>query len=134
MEAPEVRYARSGDVAIASQVIGDGPRDVVLVPDWISNLVWAWHSPYWRSFYERIGSFSRLIVFDKRGTGVSDRPRFYPDLETRIEVSSTTPGSAAPTLGPTVRPSTTCWSFGTPGGRMRSPTSNSRAIPRWKPT
>lgn len=82
---PDVNYARSGDVAIAYQVIGDGPLDVVLVPDWVSNLVWAWHTPYWRNFYERLGSFARLIVFDKRGTGLSDRPRFFPDLETRID-------------------------------------------------
>jgi class 3 adenylate cyclase/pimeloyl-ACP methyl ester carboxylesterase len=82
---PDVRYARSGDVAIAYQVIGDGPLDVVLVPDWVSNLVWAWHTPYWRDFYERLSSFARLIVFDKRGTGLSDRPRFFPDLETRID-------------------------------------------------
>lgn len=85
VDVPEVKYARSGDVAIAYQVIGDGPLDVVLVPDWVSNLVWAWHTPYWRSFYERLGSFARLIVFDKRGTGLSDRPRFFPDLETRID-------------------------------------------------
>jgi class 3 adenylate cyclase/pimeloyl-ACP methyl ester carboxylesterase len=85
MDVPDVRYARSGDVAIAYQVIGDGPQDVVLVPDWVSNLVWMWHSPYWRGFYERISAFARLIVFDKRGTGLSDRPRFFPDLETRID-------------------------------------------------
>ena len=85
MDIPDVHYARSGDVAIAYQVIGDGPMDVVLVPDWVSNLVWAWHTPYWRNFYERLSSFSRLIVFDKRGTGISDRPRFFPDLETRID-------------------------------------------------
>jgi class 3 adenylate cyclase/pimeloyl-ACP methyl ester carboxylesterase len=85
VEMPDVKYARSGDVAIAYQVIGDGPLDVVLVPDWVSNLVWAWHTPYWRNFYERLGSFARLIVFDKRGTGLSDRPHFFPDLETRID-------------------------------------------------
>lgn len=85
MEMPDVKYARSGDVAIAYQVIGEGPLDVVLVPDSISNLVWAWHTPYWRNFYERLGSFARLIVFDKRGTGLSDRPYFFPDLETRID-------------------------------------------------
>jgi len=85
MEMPDVNYARSGDVAVAYQVIGDGPLDVVLVPDWISNLVWAWHTPYWRNFYERLGSFARLIVFDKRGTGLSDRPHFFPDMETRID-------------------------------------------------
>jgi class 3 adenylate cyclase/pimeloyl-ACP methyl ester carboxylesterase len=82
---PDVAYARSGDVAIAYQVIGDGALDVVLVPDWVSNLAWAWHTPYWRNFYERLSSFARLIVFDKRGSGLSDRPRFFPDLETRID-------------------------------------------------
>lgn len=82
---PDVKYARSGDVAIAYQVIGGGPLDVVLVPDWVSNLLWSWHTPYWRNFYERLGSFARLIVFDKRGTGLSDRPYFFPDLETRID-------------------------------------------------
>jgi class 3 adenylate cyclase/pimeloyl-ACP methyl ester carboxylesterase len=82
---PDVSYARSGDVAIAYQVIGDGPLDVVLVPDWVSNILWTWHTPYWRSFYERLSSFARLIVFDKRGTGLSDRPRFFPDLETRMD-------------------------------------------------
>ena len=85
VEMPEVRYARSGDVSIAYQVIGDGALDVVLVPDWHSNLVWAWQSSYWRRFYEHMSSFARLIVFDKRGTGISDRPRFFPDLETRID-------------------------------------------------
>jgi class 3 adenylate cyclase/pimeloyl-ACP methyl ester carboxylesterase len=85
VDISDVKYARSGEVAIAYQVMGDGPLDVVLVPDWVSNLVWAWHTPYWRNFYERLGSFARLIVFDKRGTGLSDRPRFFPDLETRID-------------------------------------------------
>ena len=48
MEMPDVHYARSGDVSIAYQVIGDGPLDVVLVPDWVSNLVWSWQSARWR--------------------------------------------------------------------------------------
>ena len=85
MDMPDIHYARSGDVSIAYQVIGDGPLDVVLTPDWVSNLVWHWYSPRWRAFYERMATFSRLIVFDKRGTGLSDRPRFFPDLETRME-------------------------------------------------
>jgi pimeloyl-ACP methyl ester carboxylesterase len=85
MDIPEVRYARNGDVSIAYQVVGDGPLDTVLVPDWVSNLVWQWHAPRWRAFYERMASFSRLILFDKRGTGLSDRPGFFPDLETRMD-------------------------------------------------
>lgn len=76
MEMPDVHYAQSGDVSIAYQVIGEGPLDVVLVPDWVSNLVWGWQSARWRAFYERLASFSRLILFDKCGTGLSDRPRW----------------------------------------------------------
>ncbi len=85
VDVPDVGYARSGDVAIAYQVIGDGPFDVVLVHDWVSNLAWAWHTPHSRSFYERLAALARVIVFDKRGTGLSDRPRFFPDLESRID-------------------------------------------------
>jgi class 3 adenylate cyclase len=85
MDVPEIRYAWSGDVAVAYQVVGNGALDVILVPDWVSNLVWAWQSPRWRTFYERLASSFRLILFDKRGTGVSDRPRFFPDLETRMD-------------------------------------------------
>jgi class 3 adenylate cyclase len=85
MDVPDVHYAWSGDVAIAYQVVGEGSLDVVLVPDWVSNLVSQWQAPRWRGFFDRLTTFSRLILFDKRGTGLSDRPRFYPDLETRID-------------------------------------------------
>ena len=70
---PDIRYARNGDVAIAYQVVGEGERDLVWVPDYVSNLVYAWESPYWREFYERLTRSFRLILFDKRGTGLSDR-------------------------------------------------------------
>ena len=85
MEAPEVRYAQSGDVNIAYSVVGDGPFDVVFIAGWvISALELAWDGPP-REFYERMASFCRLILFDKRGTGLSDRVSDIPDLETRMD-------------------------------------------------
>ena len=81
----DIRYARSGGVSIAYQVVGSGPTDLVFVPDYMSNLVYAWESPHWRTFYERLASFSRLILFDKRGTGLSDYGGGFPTLETRME-------------------------------------------------
>jgi pimeloyl-ACP methyl ester carboxylesterase len=73
MPPPQTQYARSGEVNIAYQVVGDGPRDLVYVPGTISHLEWAWEEPSLARFYERLASFSRLIVFDKRGTGMSER-------------------------------------------------------------
>jgi class 3 adenylate cyclase len=81
----DVRYARNGGVAIAYQVLGDSDVDLVLVPDWMSNLVFWWTSPYWRTFYERLAQSFRLILFDKRGTGLSDHGAQYATLETRME-------------------------------------------------
>ena len=71
--APAIRYAKSGDVHVAYQVIGDGPVDIVFVEGSMSNRHVMWEEPTIRRFYERLGSFSRLIVFDKRGMGLSDR-------------------------------------------------------------
>lgn len=62
----EIRYVRSGGVAIAYRVVGEGDVDLVLVPDWGSNLVFWWLSPHWREFYERLARRFRLILFDKR--------------------------------------------------------------------
>ncbi|HKN45877.1 MAG TPA: alpha/beta hydrolase, partial [Propionibacteriaceae bacterium] len=67
------RYAKSGGVSIAYQVIGSGPIDIVLIPIWVSHLEYAWEEPSLARFYRRLSSFSRLILFDKRGTGLSDR-------------------------------------------------------------
>jgi class 3 adenylate cyclase len=82
---PDVRYARSGGAAIAYQVIGEGEVDLVSAPDYVSNLVYGWQSPYWRRFYEALARSFRLILFDKRGTGLSDLGGHYPALETRME-------------------------------------------------
>jgi pimeloyl-ACP methyl ester carboxylesterase len=83
--APETRYAKSGNVNIAYQVVGDGPLDLVLVPGFVSHLENDWDEPRSAHFLERLASFSRLIRFDKRGTGLSDRPGGLPDLETRMD-------------------------------------------------
>jgi pimeloyl-ACP methyl ester carboxylesterase len=84
---PETRYARSGGVNIAYQVVGDGPRDLVYVPGWVSNVDLMWDEPSYARFLERLASFSRLILFDKRGTGLSDPVAFGepPTLEQRMD-------------------------------------------------
>jgi class 3 adenylate cyclase len=83
--ALDIRYARSGGVSIAYQVVGEGEVDLVYVPDYVSNLVYAWETPYWRRFYERLAEHFRLILFDKRGTGLSDLGGHFPALETRMD-------------------------------------------------
>jgi class 3 adenylate cyclase len=84
LDTPEVNYARSGDVSIAYQVVGSGPVDVLFVP-FLINLVWAWEQPIFVDFCNRIAEFSRLILLDKRGTGLSDRPRDLPTFEARMD-------------------------------------------------
>jgi pimeloyl-ACP methyl ester carboxylesterase/DNA-binding winged helix-turn-helix (wHTH) protein len=84
---PETHYVQNGDVNIAYQVIGSGPVDVVFVMGWVSHLEYFWKEPSFASFLERLASFSRLILFDKRGTGLSDRVPIneLPTLEQRME-------------------------------------------------
>ena len=82
---PAVHYAKSSELNIAYQVTGSGPRDVVLISGFVSHLDLDWAEPRHAYFLERLGSFSRLIRFDKRGTGLSDRPGGLPDLETRMD-------------------------------------------------
>ena len=85
VEAPEVRYAQSRDVNIAYSVVGEGPFDVVFIAGWvISALEIAWEGPP-AEFFREMASFCRLILFDKRGTGLSDRVTGIPDLETRMD-------------------------------------------------
>ncbi|TML93513.1 MAG: alpha/beta hydrolase [Actinobacteria bacterium] len=69
---PETRYTNADGVSVAYSVVGDGPPDLVFVPDWLTNLELLWDSPMSARYHERLASFSRLIVFDKRGTGLSD--------------------------------------------------------------
>jgi len=82
---PQTRYAKSGGVSIAYQVIGDGPIDLVLVPGWVSNIDVFWEEPRMARLLTRLASFSRLILFDKRGTGLSDRVSDMPSLEVRMD-------------------------------------------------
>lgn len=84
---PETRYARSGDVNIAYQVVGKGPFDLVFVSGWVSNIEMMWEDPSHARFLERLASFSRLILFDKRGTGLSDKVSVtdLPTLEQRMD-------------------------------------------------
>lgn len=84
MEVPETRYARSGDVSIAYQVTGEGPVDLVRVPGFVSNVELEWQMPTVAAFNRRVAEFCRLIRFDKRGTGMSDRVGIAP-LETRMD-------------------------------------------------
>src|SRR3989442_12202709 len=79
------RYARNGDVNIAYQVVGDGPLDLVLVLGWVSHLAYVWELPAMAGFLKRLASFTRLILFDKRGSGMSDRVHPPPTLEQRMD-------------------------------------------------
>jgi pimeloyl-ACP methyl ester carboxylesterase len=82
---PTTQYAKCGDLSIAYQVTGKGPLDLVYVPGWVSNLDYEWEFPGYARAFERLSSFARLIRFDKRGTGLSDREGGFPTLEQRIE-------------------------------------------------
>ncbi len=84
---PETMYARSGDVNIAYQVVGDAPLDLVFVMGWVSHMEYFWREPSFARFLRRLASFSRLILFDKRGTGLSDRVPIsrLPTLEQRMD-------------------------------------------------
>src|ERR687895_897328 len=83
----ETRYAKSGNVNVAYQVVGEGPFDLVYVPGWISNIELMWEEPAHAHLLERLASFSRLILFDKRGTGMSDPVPVdrLPTLEQRMD-------------------------------------------------
>jgi pimeloyl-ACP methyl ester carboxylesterase/DNA-binding CsgD family transcriptional regulator len=87
MAMPQTRYAKSGDIRIAYQVVGNGPIDLVFVPGFISNLEVHWEDPGYSHLLQRLGAFARLIQFDKRGTGLSDRVDTHdlPALETRMD-------------------------------------------------
>jgi pimeloyl-ACP methyl ester carboxylesterase len=81
----EVRYARSGDVNIAYRIAGDGPFDVVFIPGTTSHVELSWDVPFLRALFERIGSFARVIHFDKRGTAMSDAAPADSPLEIRMD-------------------------------------------------
>jgi pimeloyl-ACP methyl ester carboxylesterase len=82
---PETKFTQSGEVSIAYQVVGDGPLDLVMVPGFVSHLEQTWEDPSFSRFLMQLASFSRLILFDKRGTGLSDRISGQPTLEERMD-------------------------------------------------
>jgi pimeloyl-ACP methyl ester carboxylesterase len=82
---PEARYAKSGEVHIAYQVVGDGPIDLVLIPGLFTHVEHQWEEPSFARFLERLASFSRLIVLDARGTGLSDRAPELPPMEEQMD-------------------------------------------------
>ena len=82
---PQTRYACSGDLHIAYQVIGDGPIDLVYVPSWISQVEHYWEEPIVARYFNRLASFSRLILFDRRGSGLSDPVSRAPTLEEQMD-------------------------------------------------
>src|SRR3989440_8336719 len=85
MVRPETKYATSGSVSVAYQVVGNGDVDLVLVPGFVSHVEVAWEEPRLVRFLTRLASFSRLIVFDKRGTGMSDPVAAAPSMDERME-------------------------------------------------
>jgi pimeloyl-ACP methyl ester carboxylesterase len=82
---PETRYARAGATHIAYQVFGEGPRDLVLVPGWISNVDVFWDEPVVARFLRALATFNRVLLFDKRGTGLSDPVPGVATLEQRMD-------------------------------------------------
>jgi class 3 adenylate cyclase len=85
IQPSEVRYATSGDLRIAYQTFGEGPMNLVIVPGFISNLDMMWDSPAFGPIFERLGGFARCVLFDKRGTGLSDRELGFGSLEERMD-------------------------------------------------
>jgi class 3 adenylate cyclase len=85
VEIPQTFYALSGDVSIAYQTHGGGPLDLVACPGWVSNVELTWENPDAAAFYQGLGEFARVIRFDKRGTGLSDRAVGIADMETRMD-------------------------------------------------
>jgi len=85
LEAPDTCYARSGDLQIAYQVVGDGPLDVVYVPTSVSNIEMFWDLPSFAHLFGRVASFSRLILLDRRGSGMSDGVAGVTPLEAQID-------------------------------------------------
>src|SRR5437667_6899123 len=82
---PETRFAKSGELSIAYQVVGDGPVDLVYVPGFMSHVELNWEYAFYSSFFERLAKFCRLVILDKRGTGLSDRSLGLGTLENRMD-------------------------------------------------
>lgn len=84
-ELPVTHYALSGDVNIAYQTLGDGPTDIILVPGLMSHIEFQHEAPGYTAFLRRLSTFARIVTFDKRGQGLSDRISGPPSLEQRMD-------------------------------------------------
>jgi len=82
---PTTRYAKSGDIHVAYQVFGDGKIDLVFFPGFVSNIEIYWEEPHFARWLRKLASFSRVITFDKRGTGLSDRLEVLPTMDERMD-------------------------------------------------
>lgn len=85
VDLPRTHYAKAQGGNVAYQVIGDGPRDLIVVPGWFSHLDLQWENPPWRAFVTELASFARVVLYDKRGTGLSDPVDGAPTLESRAD-------------------------------------------------
>ena len=85
MDVPDVSYARSGDVAIAYQVVGEGPTDIVFIRGTLADLLAGWDMPLFVDHIDALSTSARVLLFDKRGSGLSDPVRQVPTLETRMD-------------------------------------------------
>lgn len=85
MQKPGTKYAKSGSLNIAYQVFGEGKIDLVYIPGWVSNIDYMWEDPDFAHLLNGLARFSRVILFDKRGTGLSDRDVGYPTLDERMD-------------------------------------------------
>ena len=85
LDPPETRYARSGDISLAYQTMGSGPRDLIIVPGIISHVEYLHELPGYTAFLRGLSSFARIVTFDKRGQGLSDRVSSVPTLEERMD-------------------------------------------------
>ena len=83
--SPEIRYAKSGDVHIAYQVFGSGPQHLVIIPGFISHVEHVWDSPDQAAWFNHLARRTRIVMFDKRGTGLSDRLGQLPNLDQRMD-------------------------------------------------
>ncbi len=82
---PQIQYTKSGNISIAYQVFGSGPVDLIYIPGWVSNIDWMWACPELVHFFEELGKIARVLIFDKRGTGLSDRVVEQSTLEERMQ-------------------------------------------------
>ena len=82
---PQTHYAKGPEGNVAYQVVGDGPIDLVVVPGWFSHVDLQWDDPLWRTYIGELASFARVILYDKRGTGLSDPVDGVPTVENRVD-------------------------------------------------